>query len=192
MMKMANTSRESTASFLSGLIHFSASTYSHRISTAADPACQEVNLVALPIGEPLLYCILRAVQTTIELHSGSNGATVSLSKGNMVGRKLFAVSIYPERAIELTARPSWRQLFVFVLANLDLLLKPGRALGTWFDDLQGVHVLDVVICLSDRDTALALGLRSHQRSIFDLAASRAIRIGEPVSVLRPTYTEARP
>ncbi len=110
----------------------------------------------------------------------------------MVGRKLFAVSIYPERTIELTVQPSWRQLFVFVLANLDLLLQPDRALGTWFDDLRGVHVLDVVICVSDRDTALDLGLRFHQRSIFDLAASHAIRIGEPVSVLRPTYTEARP
>jgi hypothetical protein len=189
---MANTSRESTASFRSGLIPFSFSPYSHRISTAADPACQEVNLVALPVGEPLLCRILRAVQTTIELHSWSHGATVSLSKGNMVGQKLFAVSIYPERAIELTVQPSWRQLFVFVLANLDLLLKPDRALGTWFDDLPGVHVLDVVICVSDRDTALELGLRFHQRSIFDLATSRAIPIGEPTPVLRPAYTEARP
>lgn len=189
---MATTARESTAFFRSGLIPFPSSAYGHGISTAADPTCQEVSLLALPIGEPLITCILKVVETTLALHSRTNGATVSLSKGNMVGRELFAVSIYPERTIKLRVRPSWQRLFAFVLANLDLLVKPDRALGTWFDALEGVHVLDVVVCLSDREAALDLGLHYHQWSVFYLATSREIRIGEPAFVLRPTYTEARP
>jgi hypothetical protein len=145
---MATTARESTASFRSGLTPFPSSAYGPRSTTAADPTCQEVNLLALPIGEPLISSILRTVQTTLEVHSEKNGATVSLSEGNMAGRELFAVN--------------------------------------------GVHVLDVVVCLSDREAALELGRHSQQWSTFNLAARREIRIGEPASALKPTYTEAQP
>ena len=189
---MATTSRESTASFHSGLIPLPSSAYGHRISTAADPTCQEVNPLALPIGEPLISCVLWLVETALELHFRTNGATVSLSQGNMAGRKLFAVSIYPERTVKLSVQPSRHNLFAFVVANLALLLMPGRALGTWFDDRDGVHVLDVVVCLSDRHAALKLGSLFRQWSIFDLSTCRELRIGEPASLLRPSSTEARP
>jgi hypothetical protein len=195
---MANTLRESTASYRSGdssdlvgSVPFPSLDYSPRISTAVDPTRQEGSRLTLPIGEPLISCILETVETALELHSITNGATVSIINGSMAGQKLFAVSPYPERTVELTAQPGWQQLFEFVSANVDLLLQPDRALGTWFNDLKGVHVLDVVVCLSDQDAALDLGLRFGQQSIFDLAASREIRIERPSQLPRPTYTEAR-
>jgi len=113
----------------------------------------------------------------------------------MVGRKLFAVSMYPEQTIKLRVQPSWQRLLAFVLANLDLLLKPDRALGTWLDTLEGVHVLDVVVCLADREAALELGLRFHQWSIFDLANSREIRLRKHLAsrgLIRRTGCASKP
>ena len=195
---MANTLRESTASYRSGdssdlvgSVPFPSLDYSPRISTAVDPTRQEGSRLTLPIGEPLISCILETVETALELHSITNGATVSIINGSMAGQKLFAVSLYPERTVKLTAPPSWRQLFEFVLTNLDLLLQPDRALGTWFNDLKGVHVLDVVVCLSDREAALDLGWRFGQVAIFDLATSQEIPIGRPSQALRPTGGEVR-
>ena len=107
----------------------------------------------------------------------------------MAGRKLFAVSIYPERTIEVATQLSKRQLFAFILANLDLLLKSDRALGTWFDELKGVHVLDVVVCLSDRDAAIALGEFFRQWSAFDLDTEEEIRIGRRDSSLTSSFFE---
>jgi hypothetical protein len=191
MVIMANTLRETTTSCRRGLIPFPSLGWRPHISTAADPICQETGLVAASIAEPVLFSVLRLLELTLELHSMTNGATVSLTAGNMAGRKLFAVSIYPERTIELAAQPSRRQLFAFVLANLDLLLRSNRALGTWFNEQKGVHVLDVVVCLADRNTTIALGQFFRQWSAFDLDAEEEIRIGRPDSLLRPTFAEAR-
>jgi hypothetical protein len=94
----------------------------------------------------------------------------------MAGKKLFAVSIYPARKIELWTRPSWQEFFEFAKANLDLLLKPDHALGTWFDDYELIHCLDVVVLVRDLDDAVELGLRSDQVAIFDLEARREIPI----------------
>jgi hypothetical protein len=121
-----------------------------------------------------------AVHTAFALHhSMAKGSTVSLIRGNMAGEKLFAVSVYPERTIELWKRPSWQQIFEFVLANLDLLLKPNHALGTFHDEKGGVHVLDVVVCISDRTEALTLGLCFNQLSIYSLEMLRVIPVARP-------------
>ena len=74
------------------------------------------------------------------------------------------------------------QLFEFALANLDHLLKPGHALGTWFYDYGLVHVIDVVVCLSDRDEALDVAKRSRQLAIFDLQFRREIPVRRPSEI----------
>jgi hypothetical protein len=127
----------------------------------------------------MVSCIEGAVDTSYFLHNRGNGSTVSLIDGNMAGKKLFAVSIYPARKIELWGKPSWQELFEFAKANLDLLLKPDHALGTWFNDYELIHCLDVVVLVRDRDDAVELGLRSDQVAIFDLEARREIPIPLP-------------
>jgi hypothetical protein len=122
-----------------------------------------------------------AVDTAFALHhSMAKGSTVSLIHGNMAGERLFAVSVYPGRTTELLKRPSRQQIFEFALANLDLLLKPNHALGTWFNDEKGgVHVLDVVVCISDRTEALTLGLWFNQLSIYSLELLQIIPVPRP-------------
>jgi hypothetical protein len=117
------------------------------------------------------------VDIAFALHTRTNGSTVSVIDGNMAGRKLFAVSTYPARTIELSDPPSWQQLFAFALASWELLLKPRHALGTWFNGR--VHVLDIVVCTSDRAEALTLGSVFHQRSIYSLEARQEISVPRP-------------
>lgn len=110
------------------------------------------------------------------LHSSSNGATVSLRDGNMTGQKLFAVSVYPERTAEFRNPPTWKDVAAFVVLNLNLLLRPSHAFGSWFDEPKHTHVVDVVVCLPDRRTALELGRKFKQVSIFDLENFQEITI----------------
>ena len=82
----------------------------------------------------MISCIESAVDIGYCSHSKTHGSTVSLIHGNMAGQKLFSVSIYPERTFELWESPTRQELFDFAKANVDLLLKPGHAIGTWFND----------------------------------------------------------
>ena len=120
--------------------------------------------------------IQRLVGTACRLHAFTKGSTVSLVDGDLVGRKLFAVSIYPDQSIELGSPPNRQDIFVFVLLNLHLLVKPAHAFGSWFDPVRNVHVLDVVICVSTLHAAIELGLLFGQTSIYDLAAQAVIKI----------------
>jgi len=180
---MASTTRESTA-HCGGESHFDS------IGSAQIPAlglgshlsildttiCQQTASLALPICGAMLSCIAAVADTAHGLHNRANGSTVSLVHGNMVGWKLFSVSVYPSRSITLWERPSWEELFDYVKANLDLILRPGHALGTWFNDYKLVHCLDVVVLVRDRNEAMELGFRFNQVAIFDLEARREISI----------------
>lgn len=136
--------------------------------TSVTLSCQELEI--------LVVTIVRTVAIALALHTAAGGATVSLMDGSLAGRNCYAVSIYPERTLELSAAPSPVQLLKFAIHNLDLLLLPGRALGTWVNRDKGTHVIDVVDCPHDRDVALELGSRFKQLSIFDLAADQEIPI----------------
>jgi hypothetical protein len=142
--------------------------------TPAYPKTQAA--IITPASEVLNASIVKLVDAAYEIHAKATGATVSLQDGNLVGRKLFAVSIFPERSAARSAAASWQNIFAFVSLNVDLLLKPCHAFGLWFDDSKRVYVLDVVLCLSDRRTALELGRTFGQKSIYDLAACKEIKI----------------
>lgn len=134
----------------------------------------------LTICDAMISCITAAVDTSFAVHTTTlKGSTVSLIHGNLANKKLFSVSIYPGRTVELSTTPTWEQLFEFALANVELLLKPEHALGTWFDDYELVHVLDVVVCLSNRDAALGLGLLHHQSAIYSLSLRQEIKVVRP-------------
>ena len=128
---------------------------------------QVVGPVVSAIPEPLRSSILHAVDIALELHLTKCGATVSLFNGNMLGSKRFAVSVYPDRTVEFAAPPTKHQLLAFVVANLGVLLLPNRALGTWYADTNR-HVLDAVFCARDEQTAVKLGKRFKQWSVYDL------------------------
>ena len=139
---------------------------------------QATILATLAIARPLWPSVLRTVDIALDLHCKDYGATVSLFSGNLVGSKRFAVSIYPERTVELIAPPTARELLAFTVANLDILLLPDRALGTWCASTNR-HVLDVVLCVGNEHAAQVLGKRYRQVSIYDLALRQEISMEAP-------------
>jgi hypothetical protein len=149
------------------------------ITSTARLSSEPVGDFSIPLSESMLRCIADAVDTSYASHNKTNGSTVSLVHGNMVGMKLFSVSIYPSRAITLWERPTWGTLFDFAKANLDLLLMPFHGLGTWFNDYDLVHCLNIVVLVGGRVAAVDLGLRSNQVAIFDLEARREIPVPHP-------------
>jgi hypothetical protein len=126
--------------------------------------------------ETVIPQVAKLVRNAAALHNERSGSTVSLSHGNMDGLNFYAVSAYPERTVELAAEPSWEMLFAYAAINLDLLLVPGHALGTWLDIDRKLHVLDVVLCPSSVGEAIRLGVLYGQKAIFDLQSRREISL----------------
>ena len=123
----------------------------------------------LEILVPLLAVVAK---TAAALHAQSNGSTVSVAEGSLLGRLRFAVSIYPENSVHLSGPPTEDLLFAFAILNADLLIQPDHALGTWFDRRRNRHVLDVVVCRESLDTVISLGINHGQQAIFDLRQKR--------------------
>lgn len=137
---------------------------------------QAVGQVALSRVEAIIPIVMEAARIAAALHGERLGATVSLSHGDMLGLPFYAVSLHPERTVEMTSQPGWEHLFEFAVTNSDLLFLPGYAIGTWFDTDRRLHVLDVVVYLSSVVEAIRLGALHGQRAIFDLHAEREISL----------------
>jgi hypothetical protein len=189
---MANTERDTTTSVSGGDPRFKTGGSpgkSFRNSTCVCSSiclsCQfSAWLARCPSGQ-LLFKVIRTVDNAVALHRSNGGSTVSLNDGSLAGQPLFAVSIYPEQTRRFVSLPSDRQLLEFVTANLELLLQPDSALGTWFNASARVHMVDIVVTLRDRDAALRMGARFDQLSIFDLASMQEIVVGHLRSVEIP-------
>jgi hypothetical protein len=184
-----NRSESAAVSVRSG--YFSSLYYDPRSFTAVESTCQEHGGLVLPIAESLASRIVDATYAASELHEDAGGSTVSLVEGDMAGKKRFAVSIHPRRSVELKSPPSAWQIFVFILDNLSLLMMPDHAVGTWFDKLRDVHVLDAVVCLEDPILAAELGVQFNQWSIYDLAAGKELRLLRPPQAPGYLNEEAR-
>src|ERR1017187_7573198 len=81
---MANTRRESTAPCRSENAIESAGSgpipalgFGPHHSTLVDAVCQEFNHLKLPIREPMISCIARAVDMAFDSHSRTHGSTTS-------------------------------------------------------------------------------------------------------------------
>jgi len=127
---------------------------------------QDASAPRLLVREPVISQIGDAVDVALGSHRKTGGSTVSVLDGNLVGKKLYALSIFPGRTEELYDPPTWRQLFVFALKNSDLLLRNDCALGTWHH--RRLHVLDIVVCISNLHAALELAKCFDQQSIYSL------------------------
>ena len=187
---MATTYRKTTSAFQSGEENLLASpAVSRKYRSATTLARQDVRFVEqlcpLEIVVPLFAAMAK---TAAALHAQSNGSTVSVTEGNLLGRSRFAVSIYPENSAELTGAPTQDLLFAFAVLNGDLLLLRDHALGTWFDCQRNRHVVDVVVCLSSLHKAISLGIDHGQQAIFDLKKARETSL---VSTLGARSVEIR-
>lgn len=174
---MANTRRKITIPLSNGRIdHTVPRVDRSKHNTSRDIARQEGYEITSHYLQVIVPSIAKMASTAAALHAERDGATVSVYDGNMSGVPRFAVSIYPERSVELTVAPTRDALFAFTILTFDLLCLPDHALGTWFSRAQNLHILDVVICPISLDDAIDLGLRHGQKAIFDLGAGKEISL----------------
>jgi hypothetical protein len=181
---MANTRRETIASNRSngrGETHLGPELLPypplHPVTSTPEIATRQAAETSESLIENRLFSAIgHAVDLALDSHRKTSGSTTSILQGNLIGKPLFAVSIMRWRAVELPSSPTRDQLFAFAVLNADLLLKPEYALGTWFDDARGVHVIDIVLCVDNILVALALGRHFDQQSVFDLGRSEEIAV----------------
>lgn len=144
--------------------------------THLKPSCTRADCAQLLIREPIISKIGDVADISFALHHEFRGSTVSIFDGNLFGEKLYALSIFPGRTVELRNAPTWRQIFVFALQNAEFLLRENCALGTWYHRRRRVHVLDVVVCISNREAAKELAKCFDQESIYCLESGTEIAV----------------
>jgi hypothetical protein len=120
----------------------------------------------------------KAVTQIEQLHREKSGATFSHYFADVAGQGLFAVSLYPERSVEVRGRfvPT-RWLQAFLAQNQDLLRDPRITIGTWYNEEDDTTYLDVTATLPDKEQAIALGRQCNQIAIYDLLHGEEIDTG---------------
>ena len=119
------------------------------------------------------------------LHRTQGGATYHLERGNLSGRRLWCVSVFPERSRKIPGReiPDF-VLRAFLRENQDLLSDPRCCVGTWHSPKSNRTYLDITAALADEEEALALGRRYNQEGIFALETGTFLDAqgdGEPLA-----------
>lgn len=103
--------------------------------------------------------------------SNEGGFTADLINGiDFGGTPHISVSPFPERTMKLKGKTSTKHLADFIEANFDLLQKEGYAMGGWYNKVDKMTYLDVVIPVPKSKAALAkeLGNKSNQIAGYDL------------------------
>lgn len=106
------------------------------------------------------------------------GSTVNIDRGNLLGKRAYAVSIYNERSKIIKGPVVLRSILEeFAKKNADLLSDSRNSIGTYYDRGDGNTYIDVVVTLPDRGISELLGKRANQRSIFGLEKAEVIETG---------------
>lgn len=119
-----------------------------------------------------------AAQKALMLAEESNGATFNLTQGNLAGKPMYSVSVYPERELILEGEPTANVIEQYMTKNADLLNDASNSFGMWRNTETGEMYLDVVKTLADKKAAMQLGLENGQKAIFDLKNMKEIRLGK--------------
>ena len=138
------------------------------------------NLSEEPIVLVPLLELDEAAAKLLEIYeaSGRAGATFSLRFGDMNGKSLYSVSVWPDRARKFNGDAvSDRVVQAFISENLQLLGDPRGCVGLWYNDDENITYLDVVATLPDFQEAKALALQYDQIAIFDLQNLTEIETG---------------
>jgi hypothetical protein len=115
---------------------------------------------------------------TAALHRANGGATVSLYHGDLSGRPLHVVVVYPELSRAVDGRElDATQVRQFIAERLPLLADPRNNVGTWYDPADGRTYLDVSTALPDREQAFTLARRYNQMGVFDLYRLELVEAG---------------
>lgn len=113
---------------------------------------------------------------SLDAKTGEGGSTFSLYEGNLLGRQIHAVSLFPDLGDMIPANEfTETHIAGFVDAHREIFEDPRVAVGTWLEG--GMVYLDVTALVPDREQAISLGKQYNQIGIFDLGKVEYIHIG---------------
>lgn len=105
----------------------------------------------------------------IEIHSKNFGSTVSMLYGNMAQKPFHSVSIFPDIGIQIPGESVDRDVLEkFIKKYEGLLSNPKCALGTWYNNEDGMTYLDISVLVDNKEIAIRLSKEYNQIGIFDL------------------------
>lgn len=98
--------------------------------------------------------------------------------GNLKEKKLYAVSVYPDRGKILQGQGIDPGILrAFIEENQDLLADPRNSVGTWFDADEGLTYVDVSATLPGRQLTIRLAKKYNQIGVYDLESGVVIDTG---------------
>ncbi len=118
-------------------------------------------------------------KTILTEHKKSGGSTFSLKRGNLAGKDLYSVGLYPKRSVVLDRPLTEADLTKFMSDNADLLRDPKNSIGTWTDKKTGKTYLDVAYTTPSLKKAMEIGLKNKEKAIYDLQERAEIPLPVP-------------
>lgn len=148
-------------------------------SSQGQEATDIVTFLSDPSGDlPQPIAVDDAVEQILELHAEYDGSTFNMYFGDLGGKELYAVSLYPDLGIVLEGKEIPPEVLRrFILDNRDLLEDPRVSIGTWYDSESGMTYLDISATLPDEQRAIELGREYNQIAIFNLSTFEEIDTG---------------
>jgi hypothetical protein len=129
------------------------------------------------------------VNMALKSHEATDGSTTSFRWGDLSGKKLYVVSLFPDLGIIKKGKDiSSSELSAFSSAHKELFADPRVCLGTWFNKDDGNTYIDINVVLADKAKAVELAKRYNQISIFDLSTFEETKTGgdgKPIANLPP-------
>lgn len=155
-----------------------------------DRAKARMAIPTAPAAEPVVAPVEPEVAAVDEdeiatVHNKEGGVTYNISQGqgNLVGKSLYAVSIYPESGEVIKGEQiTGEQIKEYIEKNKELLNQPRNSLGTWYDAEANETDLDVVVTIPSKVEALELGREHEQKAIFDLERMKEIPVTVDLSL----------
>jgi len=123
------------------------------------------------------YNITQNADNIVKAINENGGITYNAKGGNLGGKKVYSVAIYPERSQTFKGEVTKNDIIKYVYDNIDLLGKKGHSLGGWYDTESKQLWLDVAGTVKDKNLAIKLGKKFNQKAIFDLNKFEEISTG---------------
>ena len=119
---------------------------------------------------PAMMSVEQVVDIVLKSHEATDGSTTHFRWGDLSGKRLFVVSLFPDLGVIKEGRAIAKdELSAFAQAHLDLFSDPRVCLGTWYNSDDGNSYIDINVALADKAQAVELGKKYNQIAIIDLS-----------------------
>jgi len=116
------------------------------------------------------------IKSILNLQKKNGGVTYNIRWGNQEKQNLFVVSLFPDLGDVIKGNLlTSNKLQTFIEKNIELLLNPRCALGTWYNKDDNKTYVDISAIFFDKNLAIKLANKYNQIAIWDLQNNQEIK-----------------